>query len=189
MERGHAIKDGPKIFAITPVLLLLGISYLERVKDSSSSFFAWAILLVVFVSVVCSQSCARYVARTKSTTWSQPRLTSLNAIFLGVVLSIALGAAKIRLLATINIALCLAVGAMILLIQRLYVYGLKRADPFVSAVTICTIVPFSLGAEMIFEHKRADMVEIILATAYTISAIAVGTWTRHKSQAIRNAVA
>lgn len=58
---------------------------------------------------------------------------------------------------------------MILVIQRLYVYGLKRADPFVSATTICTIVPLSLGAEIIFERRMISTVEALLCVAYVAS--------------------
>jgi hypothetical protein len=163
------LKRGAKIFAIAPVMLLLGISYLERVKGVSSGLFAWAILLVVLACVVCSQSCARYVARTKSPTWSQPRLTSLNAIFLSVVLCIALGSAKVRVAASVNFILCLGVGAMILVIQRLYVYGLERADPFISAMTLCTIVPISLGAQVLFEHRAVGIPESALAVGYVLT--------------------
>ena len=165
-----------RIFTVVPVFFLLGISYLERAKGASSSLFAGAILFTVFLAVVCSQSCARYVARTNSPSWSQPRLTVLNAIFLGIVSCLVLGIARVRLLAPINIALCLAVGTMILAIQRLYVYGLKRADPFISAMTLCTIVPISLSMEIVFEHRRLGTAEIALAAAYVFSNVMVAKW-------------
>jgi len=177
-----------KLFATAPVLLLLGISYLEGVRSASLSVFAGSILLVVFLTVVCSQSCARYVARTKSPGWSQPRLTILNAVFLAIVLCLVLGTSRIRLLASINMALCLGFGAMVLAIQRLYVYGLKRADPFISAMTLCTIVPISLGMEMIFEHRMLGSAEIILAAGYVLSNAVLAKWATRNGQANDNAL-
>jgi hypothetical protein len=178
------LNAGTKIFATAPLLLLLGISYLERARETPSTLFAGAILLVIFLAVVCSQSCARYVARTKSPTWSQPRLTSLNAVFLGLVSSIVLGPARVWLAGSIRIGLCLTVGAMILVIQRLYVYGLKRADPFISAMTICTIVPISLGAEALFEHRTIGMAESVLAAGYVLTNAIIMKLSGHTSEPV-----
>jgi drug/metabolite transporter (DMT)-like permease len=93
----------------------------------------------------------------------------LNAIFLALVLSVALHHSRAVLQHSVKIGLCFFVGVMILLIQRLYVYGLRRADPFISAMTLCTIVPLSLGIESIFEHRRVGLAEIALATGYVVS--------------------
>src|SRR6266702_7622783 len=161
-----ALSGGYKLLSIAPILFLIGISYLERTDGNRSDAFAWLILLLVFLSVVISQSCARYVARNRAPSWSQPRLTMLNAIFLALVLSVALHHSRSVLQHSMKISLCLFVGVMILLIQRLYVYGLKKADPFISAMTLCTIVPLSLGIEFIFEHRRVGLAEIALATGY-----------------------
>lgn len=175
-----SLNSGSKMFTVVPILFLLAISYLERARGAFSNLFAAAILLLVFLAVVCSQSCARYVARTKAPSWSQPRLTILNAVFLTLVLCLILGPSSIRLLASLKVTLFLAAGAAILVIQRLYVYGLKRADPFISAMTLCTIVPISLGVETMFEHRRLGNSEIALAAAYVVSNVMVAKWTTGK---------
>jgi hypothetical protein len=167
--RRTTLRGGYKLLSIAPISFLIGISYLERTTGNRPDVFGWIILFLVFLSVVISQSCARYVARNRDPSWSQPRLTMLNAIFLAIVLSVALHQSKVILQQSIKVGLCFVVGVMILMIQRLYVYGLKNADPFISAMTLCTIVPLSLGIESVFEHRKVDLAEIALATGYVLS--------------------
>ena len=165
-----ALHGGQKLLSISPVLFLFGISYLERKASSGSSHsYAGLLLLLVFLSVVISQSCARYVARNKSPSWSQPRLTILNAVFLSLIVGISFHTANDPSLHSINLIFCLFIGVLVLIIQRFYVFGLKKADPFISAMTLCTIVPLSLGTEFLFEQRTVGLTEIALAAGYVIA--------------------
>jgi drug/metabolite transporter (DMT)-like permease len=57
----------------------------------------------------------------------------------------------------------------VLLIQRMYIFGLKKADPFISAMTLCTIVPLSLAMDILFEHRPFGLTEIALAIGYMLT--------------------
>jgi drug/metabolite transporter (DMT)-like permease len=163
------VNGAHRLLSVLPVLFLIGISYLERNATSRSGVFLWLILLLVFASIIVSQSCARYVARNRSPTWSQPRLTLLNAALLSVVLELRLSHSGTALRPSIRISTCLGVGIMILAIQRLYVFGLRKADPFISAMTLCTIVPLSLGIEFVVEHRQVHLAEAAFAAGYILS--------------------
>ena len=161
---------GHRLLSVAPVSFLIGVSYLERQSNKEAATAqAVLILCLVFVSVVISQSCARYVARHRSPGWSQPKLTISNAVLLSVVLGIALYRSNEVLQHAIHIGLCILVGVLILLIQRLYVFGLKKADPFISAMTLCTMVPLSLGMEILFERRLVGTAEVALAVGYVMS--------------------
>jgi hypothetical protein len=126
----------------------------------------------VVSSSIGSQACARYVARNKSPSWSQPRLTILNAIFLGVVIGFFPRTAINQAPGFTAIELIVLTGALIYTVQRFYVFGLKKADPFISAMTLCTIVPLSLGTEVTFEHRIVGSIEIVLAMGYVLATVA-----------------
>jgi hypothetical protein len=159
-----------KALSVAPVFLLLGIAYFERSANSRSwDAFSAVLLLLVFLSVLVSQSCARYVARNRPSTWSQPRLTLLNAVFLCVVL-IAFARASASSLRDVGaIGISILVGILILAIQRIYIFSLRATDPFISAMTLCTIVPLSLATEVVFEHRSLGVAEAALAVGYVIS--------------------
>ncbi len=166
------LQGGKKLLSISPVLFLLGISYLERKTSSASSnSHAGLLLLLVLLSVVISQSCARYISRSRSPGWSQPRVTIMNSAFLSLIVSIAIHGANEVPLNSINLVFCLFLGALVLIIQRFYIFGLKRADPFISAMTLCTIVPLSLGTEFLFEHRAVGLMEIALAAGYVLATV------------------
>jgi len=160
-----------RLFSVAPIVLLLGISYLERRSHAGSNPYAALVLCCVMLSSVGSQACARYVARNKSPSWSQPRLTILNAIFLGMIIGLLSSTAINAQPRFTSIGLILLTGALIYTIQRFYVFGLKKADPFISAMTLCTIVPLSLGTEVIFEHRVVDPIELVLAVGYVLATV------------------
>ena len=165
-----ALSVSYRLLSIAPVFFLLGISWLERrARQRSQVAYADLILLCVYLSVVISQSCARYVARYRSPSWSQPRLTVLNALFLAVVLGVVHSQSKATIQLPFAVVFCVFAGVAVLLIQRLYIFGLKKADPFISAMALCTIVPLSLVTDMLFEHRTVSLTEIILAAGYVIA--------------------
>jgi drug/metabolite transporter (DMT)-like permease len=169
---------------MAPIILLLGISYLERQSHASSNPHATLLLCCVVLSSISSQACARYVARNKPPSWSQPRLTILNSIFLGIVIGLFSRTAVNLAPRFTSIELIVLTAALIYRVQRFYVSGLKKADPFISAMTLCTIVPLSLGTEVIFEHRIVDPIEIVLAVGYVL-ATAVSTSLSTRSTAVR----
>jgi drug/metabolite transporter (DMT)-like permease len=165
-----ALNSIHRLLSIAPVFFLLGMSWLERQARQQRSFaHADLILLCVFLSVIISQSCARYVARHRSPSWSQPRLTILNALFLSVVLSVVHSQSKATIQFPFAVVFCVFAGVSVLLIQRLYIFGLTKADPFISAMALCTIVPLSLVTDMLFEHRTIGPLEICLAAGYVIA--------------------
>lgn len=168
-ERRSRIGTSVRLLSVAPIVLLFGISYLERQSRSSSNPHAALVLCCVMLASIGSQACARYVARNKSPGWSQPRLTILNAIFLGVVIGLFSRTAIGVQPRFMSIGLIVLTGALIYTIQRFYVFGLKKADPFISAMTLCMIVPLSLGTEAIFEHRIVDPFEIVLAAGYVLA--------------------
>jgi hypothetical protein len=70
-----------------------------------------------------------------------------------------------------NFGLIILTAAIIFAVQRFYVFGLKQADPFISAMTLCTIIPLSLGTEVIFEHRIVDSMEIVMAVGYVLATV------------------
>lgn len=161
---------GYRLLSIAPVAFLLGISVLEHEQSARSVRYPLLLLACVFASAVCSQACARYVARNRSPAWSQPRLTILNALFLALVLVIFSHFTAARMTNPASLGLVAIVGTLVLLVQRFYVSGLQRADPFISALALCSIIPLSLATEAIFEHRVIRMAEIVLALAYVTAA-------------------
>jgi len=161
-----------RLLSVAPIVLLLGISYLERQSHASSYPHATLLLCCVLMSSISSQACARYVARNKSPSWSQPRVTILNSILLGIVIGLFSRTAVNLAPRFTSIGLIVLTGALIYAVQRFYVSGLNKADPFISAMTLCTIVPLSLGTEVIFEHRIVDPVEIVLAAGYVLATVA-----------------
>lgn len=178
------IEVAGRLPSVAPIILLLGISYLERQSHATSNPHAVLLLCCVVLSSIGSQACARYVARNKSPSWSQPRLTILNTIFLGAVIGLFSRTAIIVPPRFTSIGLILLTGALIYTIQRFYVFGLKKADPFISAMTLCTIVPLSLGTEVIFEHRIVDPIEIVLAAGYVLATV-VSVRAATQSTAVR----
>jgi drug/metabolite transporter (DMT)-like permease len=167
--RRSRIQIAGRLLSAAPIILLLGISYRERQRHASSDPYASLLLCCVLFSSIISQACARYVARNKSPSWSQPRLTILNAIFLGVVIGLFSRTAINLAPRFTGIGLIVLAGATVYTIQRFYVFGLKKMDPFISAMTLCTIVPLSLGTEVIFENRIVDPIEIVLAVGYVLA--------------------
>lgn len=165
------IETAGRVLSVAPIIFLLGISWLERQIHPSSNPHAALLLCCVFVSSISSQTCARYVARNRSPSWSQPRLTILNAIFLGVVIGLFSRTAIHVTPRFTGIGLIVLTCALIYTVQRFYVFGMKKADPFISAMTLCTIVPLSLGTEVIFEHRIVDPIEIVLAVGYVLATL------------------
>jgi len=161
-----------RVLSITPVIFLLGISFVERQGNDHIFRHGTLLLACVLGSAACSQACARYVARHRSPGWSQPRLTILNAVLLGVVLFLFSRSPAVGMPNAVSIGLVVTVGALILLVQRFYVFGLRKADPFISALALCSIVPLSVATEAVFEHRVIGHMEIALCGAYIISMVA-----------------
>jgi hypothetical protein len=181
-----ALSVSYRLLSIAPVFFLLGISWLERrARQRSQVAYADLILLCVYLSVVISQSCARYVARYRSPSWSQPRLTVLNALFLAVVLGVAHLQSRAGMHLPIAIGFCVFAGVVVLLIQRFYIFGLKNADPFISAMMLCTIVPLSLAIDIFFEHRIIGLPEVILGTGYVFATIVSVKMTTPFSNTLR----
>ena len=186
--RRSRIGTALRLLSMAPIVLLLGISYLERQSQASSNPHAALLLCCVVLSSISSQACARYVARNKPPSWSQPRLTILNSICLGIVMGLFSRTAVNLPPRFTSIGLIVLTGALIFTIQRFYVSGLKKADPFISAMTLCTIVPLSLGTEVVFENRIVDPIEIVLAVGYVLSTVVSIRWATQSPKVLRDAL-
>jgi hypothetical protein len=161
-----------RVLSLAPIIFLLGIAFIERRGSDRTFRYGTLLLACVLTSAACSQACARYVARHRSPGWSQPRLTILNAVLLAAVLFLFSRGPVVGMPKAFNVSLVVAVGTLILLVQRFYVFGLRKADPFISALALCSIVPLSLATEAVFEHRLIGHTEIALSGAYMISTAA-----------------
>ena len=173
-----------RLVSAASILLLLGIAYMERRSSENYHGHVGLLLCCVLVAAVASQACARYVARNRTSSWSQPRLTVLNALFLCLLIGIVSHPNVDVLPHSMSVALVALTGALVFAVQRFYVFGLKRAEPFISAMILCTIVPLSLCIEVMFERRVVSLLEMALAAAYVV-ATAVSVQVASQSTALR----
>lgn len=134
----------------SPIVFLIGVAFLEW-KSSSHVVIAPLVAVALVVLFALSQSCARVVARNApSAFWGPPRLAFLNGILLFVFWAVV-GRGGVRggpeLLRG---AAFLSVG--ILAVQALYLFGLAKTAPFLSALFLSVTVPISIFGDSLTKN-------------------------------------
>lgn len=132
-----------RLVITSPIVFLIGVAFLEW-KSSSHVMIAPLVALALVVLFAFSQSCARVVARNApSAFWGPPRLAFLNGTLLLTFWAVVgRGIVSGNGLALLRGAAFLSVG--ILAIQSLYLFGLAKTAPFLSALFLSMTVPLSI---------------------------------------------
>jgi len=157
--------------SLTPVILLLAIAYFQglSITGQKSETNLFQILLVVFTTFVISQTTARIISRTKTSEWSQPRLAAFNVcLLLPITWVLGFPGFDTKSLSAFFFFQSLTIGIAFLLVQRFYVFGLSKSEPFMSALFLCTSVPISLLTEAIFNGASIPKLELFLSILYLI---------------------
>lgn len=163
-EREHGLSS---IVSFSPILLLLFLAW-QRWTYEASSKQLWATTLIifgVFIGLVVSQTCARWLAGRNPPLWIQPRLTMFNAIGLGLFTTLTGGVGSINLSRTL-IGFAFAAAILIIITQATYLAGIRRTEPVLAALAISTSVPISLFADRFWYGKPLSFAEAAIGILY-----------------------
>ena len=141
-----------RLVTSSPIVFLVGVAFLEW-KSSSQGVIAPLVALALVVLFAFSQSCARVVARNApSAFWGPPRLAFLNGILLLTFWAVVgRGGVHGNGLVVFRGAAFLSVG--ILAVQALYLFGLAKTAPFLSALFLSMAVPISIFGDSLTKAR------------------------------------
>jgi len=165
-----------RVVTSSPIVFLLGIAFVEW-KSTSHSVIALFVALALVVLFVFSQSCARIVARNApSAFWGPPRLAFFNGILL-LTFWAFVGEGEVRGngLTLLRGAAFLSVG--ILAVQALYLFGLAKTAPFLSALFLSMSVPISIFGDSLMKTRTShSQVSLWLSIGFSL-ATGLVAWT------------
>jgi hypothetical protein len=165
-----------RLLISSPIVFLIGVAFLEW-KSSSHGLIAPLVAVALVVLFALSQSCARVVAReAPSAFWGPPRLALLNGILLLIFWQVA-GGGGVRGngLELIRGAAFLSVG--ILAVQGLYLFGLAKTAPFLSALFLSLTVPISIFGDSLTKNGTPHRpLSLWLSVGFSLATGLVG-WT------------
>jgi hypothetical protein len=160
----------------SPIVFLIGVAFLEW-KSSSHVVIAPLVALALVVLFALSQSCARVVARNApSAFWGPPRLAFSNGILLLIFWAVVgRGGVRGNGLDLLRGAAFLSVG--ILAVQALYLLGLAKTAPFLSALFLSVTVPISIFGDSLTKNGTPHSpLSLWLSVVFSLATGLVG-WT------------
>jgi len=167
---------GRRVATSSPIVFLLGIAFVEW-KSTSHTVIAPLVALALVVLFAFSQSCARIVARNApGAFWGPPRLAFLNAILLLTFWAVVgEGGVRGNGLPLLRGAAFLSAG--ILAVQALYLFGLAKTAPFLSALFLSMSVPISIFGDSLMKTRTShSQVSLWLSIGFSL-ATGLVAWT------------
>lgn len=165
-----------RVVISSPIVFLLGLAFVEW-KSTSHTLIAPLVALALVVLFAFSQSCARIVARNvPGAFWGPPRLALLNGILL-LTFWVVVGEGGVRGngLTLLRGATFLSVG--ILAVQALYLFGLAKTAPFLSALFVSMSVPISIFGDGLMKTRPSHSpLSLWLSVGFSV-ATGVVSWT------------
>jgi hypothetical protein len=166
----------------SPIVFLIGVALAEW-KSSIHVVVAPFVALTLVVLFAFSQSCARVVARNApSAFWGPPRLAFLNGILL-LIFWVVVGRGGVRGdgLGLLRNSMFLSIG--ILVVQALYLFGLAKTAPFLSAMFLSMTVPISIFGDWFLKNGMPHSpLSLWLSVGFSVATGLVG-WTTSSERA------
>jgi hypothetical protein len=174
-----------RIILSSPIVFLLGIAFLEW-KPSSHFMVAPLVALTLVVLFACSQSCARVVARNApSAFWAPPRLAFLNGILLLTFWAVV-GRSGIHSNGLLLFRRAAVLSFGILAVQALYLFGLAKTAPFLSALFLSITVPISIFGDALSNARTSHSPLLLwLSVGFSLATGLVSWVTSEKTRIVK----
>jgi hypothetical protein len=173
-----------RVVISSPIVFLVGVAFLEW-KSSSHVVVAPLVALALVVLFAWSQSCARVVARNApSAFWGPPRLAFLNGTLL-LTFWVVMGRGGVRGngLGLLRGAAFLSVG--ILAVQALYLFGLAKTAPFLSALFLSMTVPISIFGDTLTKAGTShSLLSLWLSVGFSLATGLVSWATSERTRVV-----
>ena len=161
-----------KLAGITPLLLLLVLA--PQLSPLGITLQGVCLFFAVSLAIVGSQAVARILSRQFSPVWTSVHLSLINGLVLLFVLSSVTAVTPLLNVSVARDSIGLGIG--ILLIQVLYLWGLKNSAAIPSGLCLALSVPIAVWIEALHEGHTPSLFITATTTTYFLAATFVSIW-------------